>query len=111
MATKARILVLLMAVLAFANAQCLTWCAIQPCHAQPSGHCPQHSGKTAPSCAHGQFVKTAEIQDTPSLNWIDAATPELAQVSPLLALAAEINLNPGPPLTLADLPSLSILRI
>jgi len=107
----ARILILLMAVLAFANAQCLTLCAIQPCHAQPSGHCSQHPGKSAPECAHGQFVKAAEIQDTASLNWIDDAAPELAQSSPLLVFAAEANLNPGPPLTPADRPSLPILRI
>jgi hypothetical protein len=107
----ARILILLMALLAFANAQCLTLCAIQPCHTQPSGHCPQHPGKAAPECAHGQFVKAAETQDTPSLHWIDDAVPELAQVSPLLTLAAESNLNPRPPLTLPDLSSLHILRI
>src|ERR1035438_4654444 len=104
MATAARILVLLMVTLAFANAQCLTMCSIQPCHADPAGRCPQHSGKAVPpSCSHGQFARTAEIQASPRLVFVDAAPVLFVEEVGLGLFSVEGTIEASPPLKLSDL--------
>jgi hypothetical protein len=107
MATAARIVILLMATLAFANAQCLVSCAIQPCQAAPVSHCHQHPGKAAPTvCGHGQFARTAEVQTAPVVVAMEAS-PLPVVYQPFTAHSIE----PVRPLKLPDLPSLQILRI
>lgn len=105
-ATLARILVLLMVVLAFANAQCLTLCSVQPCHPEPTGHCPQHSGKTIPdACLHGQFVKSAAVQvaPTPALIEIGFVSFDRLPVPQLLSVEGGIQASPPDPLRLHSL--------
>jgi hypothetical protein len=107
MAIAARILVLLMATLAFANAQCLTWCSLQPCRAMPTGHCHQHSGKAAPTaCSHGQFARTAEIQAAP-----EPIAAGVARITFTDSVAARTATDPVQALKFPDLPPLRNLRI
>jgi hypothetical protein len=101
MATAARILVLLMAALAFANAQCLVSCAIQPPQDAPMSHCHPHS------CGHGQFARTAEVQAAPVLAAMDNASPLPVIHRVSTEQSMEPIRSPKPP----DLPTLQVLRI